>query len=145
MNNLNVRITMAVVGIAAASLLGPVSQQLHTAKGSMPRKPKRLIGLKRSGAQACIRTTVVGCPAAMNGNCTASYAANDSQQKTQARRIHRWMVPIAAAPLLLTSATGSLYSVLLEHGIDAFWLIKLHTGNLGWINLNPFTPFFWGS
>ena len=54
------------------------------------------------------------------------------------------MVPIAAAPLLLTSATGSLYSVLLEHGIDAFWLIKLHTGNLGWINLQPIYPILLG-
>ena len=46
--------------------------------------------------------------------------------------------------MLLTSATGSLYSVLLEHGIDAFWLIKLHTGNLGWINLQPIYPILLG-
>ena len=46
----------------------------------------------------------------------------------QARRIHRWLVPIAAAPLLITAGTGSLYSLLLEQNIDAFWLLKLHTG-----------------
>ena len=35
-------------------------------------------------------------------------------QQRQARRLHRWLVPIAAAPLLLTAGTGSLYSLLLE-------------------------------
>ena len=54
-----------------------------------------------------------------------------------ARRIHRWLVPIAAAPLLITAGTGSLYSLLLELNIDAFWLLKLHTGQFGWINLQP--------
>ena len=55
----------------------------------------------------------------------------------QARRIHRWLVPIAAAPLLLTAGSGSLYSLLLEQNIDAFWLLKIHTGNFGAINLQP--------
>ena len=55
----------------------------------------------------------------------------------QARRLHRWLVPIAAAPLLLTAGTGSLYSLLLEQDIDAFWLLKIHTGDFGPINLQP--------
>ena len=54
------------------------------------------------------------------------------------RRAHRLVVPIAAAPLLLTAASGSLYSLLLERGIDAFWLIKIHTGKFGPINLQPY-------
>jgi hypothetical protein len=54
------------------------------------------------------------------------------------RRLHRWVVPIAAAPLLLTAASGSLYSLLLEQGIDAFWLVKIHTGRFGPINLQPY-------
>ena len=58
----------------------------------------------------------------------------------QARRVHRWLVPIAAAPLLLTAISGSLYSVLLEQGIDAFWLLKIHTGKFGWLNLQSFYP-----
>ena len=62
----------------------------------------------------------------------------------QARRIHRWLVPIAAAPLLITSGTGSLYSLLLEQNIDAFWLLKLHTGQFGWLNLNPVYPILLG-
>jgi len=54
------------------------------------------------------------------------------------RRAHRVVVPIAAAPLLLTAASGSLYSLLLERGIDAFWLLKIHTGRFGPINLQPY-------
>ena len=61
---------------------------------------------------------------------------NRNQQR-QARRLHRWLVPIAAAPLLLTAGTGSLYSLLLEQDIDAFWLLKIHTGDFGPINLQP--------
>ncbi|MFN6131529.1 MAG: hypothetical protein ACK46L_01235 [Synechococcaceae cyanobacterium] len=54
------------------------------------------------------------------------------------RRAHRVVVPLAAAPLLLTAASGSLYSLLLEQGIDAFWLVKIHTGRFGLINLQPY-------
>ena len=56
----------------------------------------------------------------------------------KARKIHRLLVPIAAAPLLLTALTGSIYSGLLEQGIDAFWLLKIHTGRFGPINLQPY-------
>jgi hypothetical protein len=56
----------------------------------------------------------------------------------RSRRAHRFVVPIAAAPLLLTAASGSLYSLLLERGIDAFWLLKIHTGRFGPINLQPY-------
>ena len=67
-----------------------------------------------------------------------------SNGKLQARRVHRWLVPLAAAPLLLTATTGSLYSLLLEQGIDAFWLLKIHTGQFGLINLQPIYPIFIG-
>ena len=56
----------------------------------------------------------------------------------KARKIHRLLVPIAAAPLLLTALTGSIYSGLLEQGIDAFWLLKIHTGRFGPVNLQPY-------
>ena len=62
----------------------------------------------------------------------------------RARRIHRLLVPIAAAPLLITAGTGSLYSLLLEQNIDAFWLLKLHTGQFGWLNLQPVYPILLG-
>ena len=54
------------------------------------------------------------------------------------RRLHRLLVPLAAAPLLLTAASGSLYSLLIEQGIDAFWLLKVHTGRFGPLNLQPY-------
>ena len=57
---------------------------------------------------------------------------------TRFRRAHRVVVPLAAAPLVLTAASGSLYSQLLENGIDAFWLLKIHTGRFGPINLQPY-------
>jgi hypothetical protein len=53
------------------------------------------------------------------------------------RRFHRAVAIIAAVPLLLTAASGSLYSLLLERGIDAFWLLKLHTGRFGPVDLQP--------
>ena len=54
------------------------------------------------------------------------------------RRVHRVIVPLAAVPLLVTSLSGSVYSGLLYQGIDAFWLLKLHTGRFGPINLQPY-------
>ncbi|MEB3264459.1 MAG: hypothetical protein VKJ66_08830 [Synechococcus sp.] len=54
------------------------------------------------------------------------------------RRLHRWVVPLAAVPLLITALSGSLYGLLLERGIDAFWLLKIHTGRFGPINLQPY-------
>ena len=56
----------------------------------------------------------------------------------KARKIHRMLVPFAAAPLLLTALSGSLYSALLSQGIDAFWLLKIHTGRFGPLNLQPY-------
>ena len=54
------------------------------------------------------------------------------------RKLHRLVVPIAAIPLLITAASGSLYGLLLEKGIDAFWLLKIHTGKFGVLNLQPY-------
>ena len=62
----------------------------------------------------------------------------------KARVLHRCVVIIAAAPLMLTSATGSLYSLLLEQGVDAFWLLKIHTGRFGVINLQPYYSWLLG-
>jgi len=62
----------------------------------------------------------------------------------RARKVHRWLVPIAVLPLLITAGTGSLYSLLLEQGIDAFWLLKIHTGNFGVLNLQPVYPVLLG-
>ena len=66
------------------------------------------------------------------------------QAQRKARRIHRWLVPIAAFPLLLTAFTGTLYSLLLEQGIDAFWPLKVHTGQFGLLNLQSLYPMLLG-
>lgn len=55
----------------------------------------------------------------------------------RSRRWHRLLVPIAAAPLALTSLSGALYGTFLSFNIDAPWLLRLHTGNFGVINLQP--------
>ena len=47
--------------------------------------------------------------------------------------------------MLITAGTGSLYSVLLEQEIDVFWLLKIHTGNFGVLNLPPFYPMLLGT
>ena len=60
------------------------------------------------------------------------------------RVIHRAVVVVAALPLLITSATGSIYSLLLEQGVDAFWLLKIHTGRFGVINLQPYYSWILG-
>ena len=60
------------------------------------------------------------------------------QSQRRSRRLHRILVPIAAAPLALTSLSGAIYGTLLYWNMDASWLLKLHTGNFGVINLQPF-------
>ena len=55
----------------------------------------------------------------------------------RSRRWHRLLVPIAAAPLALTFLSGALYGTILSLNIDAPWLLRLHTGNFGVINLQP--------
>ena len=60
------------------------------------------------------------------------------------RKIHRKITVISAIPLLITIISGTIYSILQPLGIDAFWLIKWHTGNFGIINLQPFYSIFLG-
>jgi len=54
------------------------------------------------------------------------------------RSAHRSIVPIAAAPLLLTAITGVAYSLLDARHIDADWLLDLHYGHFGPLDLAPF-------
>ena len=60
------------------------------------------------------------------------------------RVIHRVVVVVASLPLLITSATGSIYSLLLEQGVDAFWLLKIHTGRFGVVDLQPYYSWLLG-
>ena len=64
--------------------------------------------------------------------------------KSNKRKIHRKVAAISAVPLLITIISGTIYSFLQPLGIDAFWLIKWHTGNFEIINLQPFYSIFLG-
>ncbi|MFM7264773.1 MAG: hypothetical protein ACKOZW_04105 [Cyanobium sp.] len=57
---------------------------------------------------------------------------------TSSRRLHRLVVPIAAVPLALRSLSGAMYGTILAFNIEAPWLLRLHTGNFGIINLQPY-------
>ena len=62
--------------------------------------------------------------------------------KTKTRKLHRRFTLIAVIPLFITVISGSLYSALQYFGLDFFWLMKIHTGNFYFINLQLFfTPF----
>ena len=58
--------------------------------------------------------------------------------KSNKRKLHRKIATISAIPLLITILSGTIYSFLQPLGVDAFWLIKWHTGNFSIINLQPF-------
>jgi len=64
--------------------------------------------------------------------------------KISKRKIHRKVAAISAIPLLITILSGTTYSFLQPLGIDAFWLIKWHTGNFGILNFQPFYSIFIG-
>ena len=66
------------------------------------------------------------------------------RKKVNKRIIHRKVAGLSAIPLLITLISGTAYSILQPLGIDAFWLIKWHTGNFGIINLQPFYSIFLG-
>ena len=61
--------------------------------------------------------------------------------KTKTRKLHRRITLIAIIPLFVTVLSGSLYSLFQYFGLDFFWLMKIHTGNFFFINLQPiFSP-----
>ena len=66
------------------------------------------------------------------------------KKKINKRKIHRKVAALSAIPLLITILSGTIYSILQPLGVDAFWLIKWHTGNFGIINLQPFYSIFLG-
>ena len=66
------------------------------------------------------------------------------KMKINKRKIHRKVAALSAIPLLITLISGTAYSILQPLGVDAFWLIKWHTGNFGIINLQPFYSIFLG-
>ena len=60
---------------------------------------------------------------------------------TKIKKLHRRMTLISVIPLFITVISGSFYSLFQYFGLDFFWLMKIHTGNFYFINLQPFyTP-----
>ena len=59
-------------------------------------------------------------------------------------KIHRKVATFSAITLLVTIISGTIYSFLQLFGVDAFWLIRWHTGNFGIFNLQPFYSIFIG-
>jgi len=66
------------------------------------------------------------------------FSANDMRLLRQSRKIHRIVVPVAVAPIILVSLSGALYGSLINLNIEVPWLLKVHTGNFGFVNLQPF-------
>ncbi|MBV9386872.1 MAG: hypothetical protein JOZ78_10640 [Chroococcidiopsidaceae cyanobacterium CP_BM_ER_R8_30] len=59
------------------------------------------------------------------------------------RKLHRTTAPIMVLPILLTLVTGSLYQAFdLEGKGDKYdWLLELHKGHFGSLNLEIIYPF----
>ncbi len=60
------------------------------------------------------------------------------------RQLHRVLAPILILPLLLTLITGSLFQIAVITGKanEFTWLLDLHRGKFGRINLEMIYPFF---
>ncbi len=63
--------------------------------------------------------------------------------KVRLRRLHSTLAPIMALPLLLTLVTGILYQIAITNGqgSEFFWLIELHKGKFGSLNLEKIYPY----
>lgn len=59
------------------------------------------------------------------------------------RQLHRTLAPIMLLPVLLTLVTGMLYQMaeLGGKGGDFRWLLALHKGHFGSLNLEVIYPF----
>lgn len=66
-----------------------------------------------------------------------------ANQKLNVRRVHRFLAPIMVLPLLLTLVTGVSFQFAdLAHQEEEFdWLLDLHKGHFGALNLDAIYPF----
>ena len=62
------------------------------------------------------------------------------------RQLHKMMVPIMLVPLLVTliSGIGFQAAIVSGNGADFLWLMELHRGKFGRINLEMVYPFLNG-
>lgn len=63
--------------------------------------------------------------------------------RVRVRQLHRALVPFMAFPLLITLVTGLLFqfAVVSNRASDFLWLLELHRGKFGQINLESIYPF----
>ncbi len=63
--------------------------------------------------------------------------------KARLRHFHYILAPIMFLPILLTAITGSLFQIAVITGKseDFLWLLDLHRGKFGSINLELIYPF----
>ncbi len=66
-----------------------------------------------------------------------------SRLKLRLRHVHYLLAPIMFLPIFLTAITGSLFQVAVITGKsnDFLWLLELHRGKFGSINLELIYPF----
>lgn len=59
------------------------------------------------------------------------------------RQLHRALVPFLLVPLLITLVTGTLFQMaaVSDKANDFLWLLELHRGKFGRINLEWIYPF----
>jgi|GEM_PF-438971 hypothetical protein len=73
----------------------------------------------------------------MRSRMRSNHVCTMKNLNRRSRKLHRLVVPIAAIPLALTALSGAIYGTVLAMNIDAPWLLRLHTGNFGIVNLQP--------
>ncbi|MGC9525141.1 MAG: PepSY domain-containing protein [Limnospira sp.] len=63
--------------------------------------------------------------------------------RVRLRKLHGIMAPIMVLPLLITLITGCLFqfAVISDRANDFLWLLDLHRGKFGQINLENIYPF----
>lgn len=59
------------------------------------------------------------------------------------RHLHRTLAPIMLLPIVLTLVTGTFYQVfdLMGQGNSVDWLLDIHKGHFGVLNLEVIYPF----
>jgi hypothetical protein len=66
------------------------------------------------------------------------------QQFKPARSLHRGLVPFTTLPLVITAVSSVIFSLLDPRGVQANWLLEIHTGHYGPINLQPYHAYLLG-
>ena len=67
-----------------------------------------------------------------------------ASNRVRLRQLHKALVPFMVLPLLLTLTTGTLFqfAVASDRANDFIWLLDLHRGKFGQINLEFVYPIF---